>query len=63
MVLIHDSVYFMGEDYLWDLGEDLGKQRGLFFICHKLLMHPKTDTSKAGFPLTAECNPVASQVK
>jgi len=54
MVLIHDSVHFMGEDCLWDLGEDLGKQRGLFFffVCHKLLMHPETLTlPRQGFLL------------
>lgn len=32
MVLIHNSVHLMGEDYLWDPGEDLGRQKELFFL-------------------------------
>lgn len=56
MVLIHNGVYLMGEDDLWDPGEDLGKQKGLFFICNKLFVHPKALTlPRQGFfqPLTA----------
>lgn len=60
MVLIHNSVRLMGEDYLWDPGEDLGRQKELFFYLQRTLC---ADISKAGILPTTDCNPVTSQVK
>lgn len=63
MVLIHNSVHLMGEDDLWDPGEDLGKQRAFFYLQQTLCASQGTDTSKAGILPTADCNPVAFQAK
>lgn len=64
MVLIHNSVHLMGEDYLWDPEEDLGRQRELcFYLQQTLCASQGADTSKAGVLPTTDCNPVASQVK
>lgn len=65
MVLIHNSVHLTGEDYLWDPGEDLVRQRELFFLYlqQTLCASQGADTSKAGILPTTDCNPVASQVE
>lgn len=49
MVLIHDSVHFTGGNYLWDLGEGLGKQKGLFAT--NSLCIPRLTIPRQGFLL------------
>lgn len=65
IVLIHNSVHLMGEDYLWGPGGDLWRQREIFifYLQQTLCASQGADTSKAGILPTTDCNPVASQVK
>lgn len=60
MVLIHKSVHFMGEDHVWDLGEDLespwrGRQRGLFSFAKNSFCIPRLTFPRQGLflPLNA----------